>query len=194
MSQFEFFLVLGSVVLAIGIAEIAGTWGNVLRSTATIRVDWIHIGWTIIALLNALVYWIGMWPYAEIHFVYSGQVFFLVIPSIFFVLLCFSLSPKLPDVGNFSFREYYLLKRKQIFLSYIAFLITSTIADIVISCPSTVFATSDMLVVGVITGLLVLLVIYKDMRLHGSVTVLMLIFYVFLTLQPLETIFFRFSQ
>ena len=81
MSQFEFFLALASVVLAIGVAEIASGWGRLLRASGDVSADWLHLGWTVVILMNGFVYWLGMWPYSGIEFVYPWQVFFLAIPK-----------------------------------------------------------------------------------------------------------------
>jgi hypothetical protein len=166
MSQFEFFLTLASVVMAIGVAEVAGGWGRQLRAGDNVQSDWLHLGWTIAILLNGLVYWIGIWPYSDIEFLYVGQVFFLVIPTIFFVLLCFAITPVLPESAEFSVRDYYLEKRREIFLAYTTFLAMSVAADLAIAGIGNVLS---MVPAMIIMACLLLLVFFRNVILHSVV-------------------------
>ena len=37
------------------------------------RVDWLHLGWTILITLYAIQYWVGIWPYRDIEFHYKNN-------------------------------------------------------------------------------------------------------------------------
>ena len=98
MSQFEFLMMVASVVVAVGISEILGCWGRLLRAEAgLVRFDWLHLGMTICLLLTIVQYWIGMWAYRPIELTTTLQVLFLVLPSFFMVVGIFAICP---DVGG----------------------------------------------------------------------------------------------
>ena len=56
-------MAIAAVAIAIGITEIVGGWGRLLRSDNSLRVDWIHLLWSLNIVVFSLLYWIGMWPY-----------------------------------------------------------------------------------------------------------------------------------
>ena len=45
MTQFEFVMMVAAVVVAMGLAEIVGGWGRLLRARqGSITFDWLHLG------------------------------------------------------------------------------------------------------------------------------------------------------
>ncbi len=132
MSQFEFLMAIASVLIAIGMAEIVSGWGRLLRSTLSVKLDWLYLLWTVLSLVAALVYWTSMWPYGNAQFTHMYQVWFLVIPSLFLVMLAYAVTPQLPGSGEFCLRSYYQTKQKQIFGSHSMFLALAALADYLI--------------------------------------------------------------
>lgn len=133
MSRFEFVMMIASVVVAIGMTEIAGGWGRMVRTPAKVHFDWLHLGWTIYILLLAVQYWIGMWSYNQLELTYVGQIYFLVIPTIFLVIAAYAITPDVPLEGVFDVREYYLANRIGVFLPLAVFSVTAWIADLAIA-------------------------------------------------------------
>ena len=70
MTLFEFLMALASVVIAIALTEIFAGWGRLLRTHIVPRLDWLHLAWTLVIVLYAIQYWVGIWPYREIQFTY----------------------------------------------------------------------------------------------------------------------------
>lgn len=132
MTKFEFLMMIASVVIAVGMTEIVGGWGRMARTTAKVSVDWLHLGWTIYILLVSIQYWIGMWSYNRIQIEYVGQIYFLVIPTLFIVLAAFVVTPDVPLDGELEVREYYWSRRAGVFLPMAAFWMAAWIADLVI--------------------------------------------------------------
>ena len=125
-------MMIASVVVAVGMTEIVGGWGRMARTAAVVRVDWLHLGWTIFILLISIQYWIGMWSYNQVQVEYVGQIYFLVIPTLFVVLAAFAVTPDVPLDGELNVREYYWARRTAVFLPLATFSIASSIADLVI--------------------------------------------------------------
>ena len=100
MTKFEFLMMIASVLIAVGMAEIVGGWGRMARSPAKVKFDWLHFGWSLLILLVAVSYWLGMWAYVDVPMEYVGEIYFLVIPTLFLVLASFAITP---DVKNSNF-------------------------------------------------------------------------------------------
>ena len=133
MSRFEFVMMIASVVAAIGITEIAGGWVRIVRTPARVCFDWLHLGWTIYLLLLAIQYWIGMWSYNQLEITYVGQIYFLVIPTVFLVIAAYAITPDVPLEGVFDVRDYYLANRIGVFLPLAMFSVAAWIADLAIA-------------------------------------------------------------
>ena len=108
-------MVLAAVVVAVAMTEIVGGWDRLMRTDALVRFDWLHLGWTVYALFLSMLYWIGMWPYEAIPFVYVGQVWLLVVPTLFLVIVAYVLTPDVPESGELNLRDFYITKRRRIF-------------------------------------------------------------------------------
>ena len=46
MTLFEFLMMIAAVVVAVGMTEIIGGWGRLMRTRAAVAPDWLHIGWS----------------------------------------------------------------------------------------------------------------------------------------------------
>jgi len=132
MTRFEFLMMIAAVIVAVGMTEIVGGWGRLLRTRAVVETDWLHLCWTILILFSLLQYWIGMWSYHELQIDRMDQIFFLIIPSLFGVLSTFAITPDVPMAGELDVREYYWAKRTAIFLPLAAYVLTALVADLVI--------------------------------------------------------------
>jgi len=129
-------MAIASVVVAIALTEIFGGWGNLLRLKIISRLDWLHLGWTLVVVLYAIQYWVGIWPYRSVEFTDIYQVWFLIFPTLAIVLVAFAITPDAdPDVtadAELNLREYYLSRRGPIFYGMSAFIAMATLADRII--------------------------------------------------------------
>ncbi len=132
MTRFEFLMMIAAVVVAVGMTEIVGGWGRLMRTRVIVKADWLHLGWTILILFSLIQYWIGMWKYNHLQIDHMIQIFFLIIPSLFGVLAAFGITPDVPRDGELDVREYYVAKRFAVFLPLAAYVVTALIADLVI--------------------------------------------------------------
>lgn len=132
MTLFEFLMALAAVVIAIGLSEIFGGWGHLLRTRIVPKIDWLHLCWTVVVSLYAIQYWVGIWPYRVIEFTTIFQVWFLIFPTLFIVLVSFAITPDIEPDDAQDLREYYMARRAPIFLGLTAFVTMAQIADFVI--------------------------------------------------------------
>ena len=132
MSEFEFLMILSGFVIAIAMTEVVGGIGRQIRTRAKVRYDWLHLGWSAVALVILMLSWTSLWPYREYEFVYVAQIWMLVIPTLFLVVVAYALSPNVPTTGEFRVREYYLAKRIPIFVGLSLATLMGTVAEFVI--------------------------------------------------------------
>ncbi|MFT6095083.1 MAG: hypothetical protein ACJA2Q_002993 [Pseudohongiellaceae bacterium] len=132
MTLFEFLMAIASVVIAIALTEIFAGWGRLLRTHIVPRIDWLHLCWTVVVVLYSIQYWVGIWPYRNIEFTTIFQVWFLIFPTLFIVLVSYAITPDIKPDDNQDLREYYMARRGPIFLGLTAFVTMAQIADFVI--------------------------------------------------------------
>ncbi|GJM13032.1 MAG: hypothetical protein DHS20C12_14350 [Pseudohongiella sp.] len=132
MTLFEFLMALASVVIAIALTEIFAGWGRLLRTHIVPHIDWLHLGWSLVIVLYAIQYWVGIWPYREVEFIVIYQVWFLIFPTLFIVLVSYAITPDVDPDTSLDLRDYYLSRRTPIFIGLGAFLITAQLADVII--------------------------------------------------------------
>lgn len=132
MTLFEFLMALASVVIAIALTEIFAGWGRLLRSHIVPKIDWLHLGWTLVIVLYAIQYWVGIWPYREIQFIVIYQVWFLIFPTLFIVLVSYAITPDVDPDTRLDLRDYYMSRRGPIFIGLAAFILTAQLADTII--------------------------------------------------------------
>lgn len=173
MTQFEFLMMIASVVVAVGMTEIVGGWGRLARADGEIKFDWLHLGWTIYILLLSVQYWIGMWSYRELRIEYVGQIFFLVVPTLFLVLAAFAMSPDVVNRSQIDMRTYYLEKRRVVFLSLAVFSLAAWLADIVIVGYERLEVS--FMLFSIVSGLVLCALAYSQrVWLHGAVLVFLI--------------------
>lgn len=132
MTLFEFMMAIASVVIAIALTEMFGGWGNLLRAHILPSIDWLHLSWSLVVVMYAIQYWMGIWPYRVQEFIYIYQVWFLIIPTLFIVLVSFAITPDVSPDDNLQLRDYYMTRRMPIFLGLAIFVATAQLADLII--------------------------------------------------------------
>jgi hypothetical protein len=120
------------VVIAMAITEIFAGWGRLLRANVAPLIDWLHLGWSLIVVLYAIQYWVSIWPYHEIEFTYIYQVWSLIFPALFIVLVAYAITPDINREEALDLRDYYLSRRAPIFLGLSAFFASGQMTFILI--------------------------------------------------------------
>jgi len=107
LSQFEFSIVLVSIVIAIAISEVLATWGRMIRYRNRIRPYWVHVGWMALVLLFAVQSWWGLWALREWpSWSFFEYVMFLV-PYLTLVVLTFLVCPDMAAEGHRELESYF---------------------------------------------------------------------------------------
>ena len=133
MSKFEYLMMITSVVVAVGLAEIIAGWGRLLRAQySNIKFDWLHGGFSAIVVVGLIQHWAGIWAYKDLEIVHLGKIVFLMLPSFFLVLTAYAISPEVRDGEDLDCRDFYFSKHKSIWFSWSGFIVLSVMADFII--------------------------------------------------------------
>jgi hypothetical protein len=100
-----------------------------------------------------------------------GQVWLLVLPTLFLVIVAYALTPSVPESGEVDLRQFYLAKRRRIFYCLSGFLVMALVADFTIVGYLT---PSALLLPGVSIVAFVLLAHLEKIWIHGVLMVLVL--------------------
>jgi len=133
MTQFEFLMTFASVVLAIALTEMFGSWGKLARSSRPIRWSGLWVGWTVVLAGLTIMYWSGMWPYRNASFSEAYRIAWLVIPTFLLVVLCFLFSPEPEaDREEIDLADRYWRIAPRAFPVLALFLVATQVADALI--------------------------------------------------------------
>ncbi len=165
-------MVLSGVVVAVAMTEVVGAWGRILRTDASVRIEPLFVGWTCYLLLLSMLYWVSMWPYQNIEFVYMAQVWLLVLPTLFLVLVAFALTPDVPTNGELDLRSFYFKRRRRVFYSLATFILAGGIARALIAERIVV---NDVVISAIWIGSYLILTITKKPSVHWAILILLLL-------------------
>lgn len=105
MGLFEFFMVLVSVVIGLGVSEVLTGWAKLLRARHEVEPYWV------LTLVQAGVFfaflqqWWEFWDLAGVGQITFGAVLVLLAPSVFLFLVAHLLFPGAP--GEADLKAYY---------------------------------------------------------------------------------------
>ena len=85
MSEFEYFSVVVSVVLGLGIADILRFFGDSLANLRQRKSFWIQIIWLTILLETHVEFWWQLWGYRERFEASPALVYLLIGPALLFI-------------------------------------------------------------------------------------------------------------
>lgn len=188
MSYFEFLMVMAGIVVAVAMTEIMSGLGRLIQTRRQVKHDLLHLGWSFVALLLSMLYWHGMWPYQNSEFTHVVQVWLLVLPTLSLVLVAFALSPGIDGAGKLIVREYYLAKRRPIFLGFAVFIAMAWVADFAITKNLSIADSSSTV------GLIVVFVILAFTAKIWVHTVLMILVALFLSAAGFQSVSEAFTR
>lgn len=100
MSQFEFSIVVVSIVIAMAISEVLATLGRMIRYRGRIRPYWVHVGWMALVLLLAIQFWWSQWELREWPGWTFSEYVLSLLPFFTLVVLTFLICPDMAEEGH----------------------------------------------------------------------------------------------
>jgi hypothetical protein len=102
---FEFLMVLESIIIGLGLAEILTGLGQLLRARRTARVYGVHAAVVGLILVSLLQHWWDAWGLREVgRWSFPGLLLFVLGPIILFLLAYLALPQ---TIGNTDLKDYY---------------------------------------------------------------------------------------
>ena len=129
MSRFEYLSVLISIVIALGMSEIASTWSRLLRARARVDFYWLHSFWTVFMVLMMVQFWWGFWEFREVESWSFPGLVAVVTESLVLVLAAMALLPEPDQGGNIDLRSYYFAQCRVVFTLGALLLLLLTVVD-----------------------------------------------------------------
>jgi len=100
-------MVLYSIIIGIGIAQILVAVGHILQADKSIRLYWVHSGWVLLIFLLHIFVWFNAWEYRAIQtWNFAQFLLFLTVPIILFVASVIAF-PDIYQEQDYDFRAYY---------------------------------------------------------------------------------------
>lgn len=132
MSRFEYLSVLVSIVIALGISEIASCWGRMLRDRARVRFYWLQAFWSVFTILLMIQFWWGFWEFRTVeHWSFVGLVS-IVGECLVLVLAGLVLLPKIGEEGPVDLHAHYFEQCRVYFVLGVVLLVQLTVVDRVV--------------------------------------------------------------
>ncbi|HVU29104.1 MAG TPA: hypothetical protein VHE36_01775 [Sphingomicrobium sp.] len=107
MRAFDFVITLYSFVYALGVAQILGSVGDIMRAGSRVRFSWLNAGWMLNVLLAIVAWWISLWDLrAAASWTMGTVLIFFVVASLLY-LLARLVSAPVPAEGTVDLNAYH---------------------------------------------------------------------------------------
>lgn len=107
MRAFDFVITLYSFVYALGIAQILGTTGDILRAGKRVRFSWLNAGWMLNVLLAIVAWWISLWDLRTAASWTMPTVLIFFVVACLLYLLARLVSAPIPQEGLVDLQAYH---------------------------------------------------------------------------------------
>jgi hypothetical protein len=115
VSLFEYLSVLVSIVIALGISEIASSWGRMLRHRAHVRFYWLHAFWSAFTALLMVQFWWGFWEFRTVEVWTFVGLLGVVVESLVLVIAAIVLVPHGDAREPLDLRAHYFEQHRLFF-------------------------------------------------------------------------------
>jgi hypothetical protein len=179
MTAFEYFSVMVSVILALGIAQILGGVGRIIQYRGA-SVYWVHGVWTVVLLASHFRLWWTLWDLrAGFELSYYGFLALLMGPTLLF-LAARVLMPDFSDPGEANLEDYFFRIRRAFFTLLLLFGLGGAFVGTVLTGQPP--AAGRLVLQALVIAPLLACLLSDDRRLHAAVAVWFAAGFVALTL------------
>lgn len=178
MSRFEYLSVLLSIVIGLGLSEVASAWGRMLRGRARIRFYPLHAFWSVFVVLMMIQFWWGFWEYREVGDWTFLRLMAVVLEALVLVIAALVLTPDEPIAAALDLRQHFYANSKLFFALGGAVIAQLAIVDFVVGRQPFWHAENAIRSIGF--ALAAVAAWSADERLHGALALLAgVLFFVF---------------
>jgi hypothetical protein len=169
VSRFEYLSVLVSIVIALGISEIASSWGRLLRNRAHVRFYWLHAFWSVFTILLMIQFWWGFWEFRVVQSWSFPKLLAVIAEVLVLVLAGIILLPNTDSNERIDLRAHYF-DHCRVYFFFGAILIAQlALVDLLVGeqpffHAENAFRLSGLLVAGLAAA-------YPGERLHAAIAI-----------------------
>ena len=132
MSRFEYLSVLISIVIGLGISEVASAWGRILRHRALVDFSWIHAFWSLFIVLLMIQFWWGFWEFRVVETWSFPRLLAVVVQTLVLVTAALVLTPGDQIERGLDPRAHYLANSRLFFsLGLVTLVLLATVDTLV---------------------------------------------------------------
>ena len=133
MSSFEFFTVLLSFVVSIGVATLLHAVIRLIHEAARVRFSLTWALWAATIFNIQIIYWFRAWAYHE-HFTISART---AVPPLVLAILAFMAcglaTPHLPESGSVDLRDLHDRQGRKYQIAYAAFMAVAVVQGLLMA-------------------------------------------------------------
>lgn len=129
MTEFEYFSVLISIVVAMVLSELFSGWGRLLRKRQRVRFSRLHAAWCVFLVVYTVQFWHGFWQYRVVEDWGLTDLLQLVFETLLLVVLAQLSVPEVPDAGSVDLSEHYMRQAPWVFSVMGLLLVSVAVGD-----------------------------------------------------------------
>jgi hypothetical protein len=133
MTSFEFFTVLLSFVVSLGVASLLQAVTRLIQERPRVRFSLAWALWAASIFYVQIIYWLRSWTYHE-HFSLRVETSIppLVLAIIAFIA-CGLATPRIPDAGAIDLHDFHAKQGRKYQVAYAAFMLMATVQGLLMS-------------------------------------------------------------
>ncbi len=182
MSSFEFFTVLLSFVVSIGVANLLQTVAQLMQAQERVRFSLTWALWAGAIFNLQITYWLRSWTYHENFTLRTETSAPPLVLAIIAFMTCGLASPRIPDTGEIDLRAFHNDDGRKYQIAYAAFMLVAIVqgllmADIASEALPPSKLLEDSIFQGAFAVMAILAAVFHKVRwLQVSVPALFIIF------------------
>lgn len=160
MTHFEYVAAAHTLILTFAAARILGGVSYVLMGE---RRYWVHISWTVLAILFCLTSFWVFWDYRAVEWTLVRLILLLAAPALIYVFSAIAIPADAGEVG--SWRDYFFEVRERLFISGAVMIVAILLSNQMLAGVSPLHASQ--LPLYAMLAVFVLGAVFDDERLHA---------------------------
>jgi hypothetical protein len=173
MQPFEFILVLSSIIVGLGIANLLGMLGRILRGE--LRAGLLHGIWSVAVLLQLIQLFWASWTHSG-HANWSiGDLSLFLLPALLVYTASSVLSPI--STGEFDLDEFFVNRRRQFFAILIFMNLSNSLEHWILGDGAFGGSGDTLRGIGIMIFIALMIVRDKRVQITGAITALAILGY-----------------
>lgn len=149
MGLFEFYTVLLSIVISIGLASLLGTAMRLIQDADRVTFSAIHALWAVAIFLQQLGFWLKSWDYHALTDL-TPVIFFTPLSLAILAYACSALvTPHIPEHGPIDLKAFHARQSPRYAVAMAAYLLMAIVQAIMMDP-----MTADLQIDGLVMGLM----------------------------------------